>query len=80
MFVLIVPTKFIIFIGISIGLIYQIFLTFFGLEQWLLRSEIYKRNGFIDKNREGIFSLFGYFFIYSASFLYAKWSTLFLEK
>jgi len=50
------------------------------LEGWLLKSEYGGRHGFVDQNREGIFSLFGYFFIYSASFLYAKCSAHFLEK
>ena len=80
MFVAIVPTHLIIFIGLLIGLIYQYLLTFAGLEGWLLKSEYGGRHGFVDQNREGIFSLFGYFFIYSASFLYAKCSAHFLEK
>ncbi|KAL7072018.1 hypothetical protein ACQ4LE_008470 [Meloidogyne hapla] len=80
MFVAIVPTNLIIFVGLFIGIIYQIMLTFAGLESWLFKSEYGGRHGFIDQNREGIFSLFGYFFVYSGSFLYSKLSTKFLEK
>ncbi|VDK70917.1 unnamed protein product [Onchocerca ochengi] len=50
-------------LGIVIGFTYQYFLTKQNLQEYLLSNET-ERTDFISKNREGIFSLFGYLSLY----------------
>ncbi|KAI1707299.1 GWT1 domain-containing protein [Ditylenchus destructor] len=62
-----------IFVGIIIGTGYELALLFSGLEEWILRDDkTSPRVGILDENREGIFSMFGYIFLYSLSLVYAK--------
>lgn len=62
-------------LGIIIAFTYQYFLTKQNLQQYLISNET-KRKDFVSKNREGIFSFFGYLSIYYlasaiANFLFA---------
>lgn len=52
-------------LGVSIAIIYQIVLVN-GLEEYILKGSkgIDSREGFVDANREGIFSSIGYLAIY----------------
>ena len=78
-FVVVVPSSLVIPVGLFLGLVYQLALSFTGMEEWMLDT-FYKRQGFIDQNREGIFSMLGYFFIYAGSMLYARFACKFLQK
>ncbi|KAI1704484.1 GWT1 domain-containing protein [Ditylenchus destructor] len=71
-----------ILVGIIIGIGYELALLFYGLEEWILRDDkTSPRVGIIDENREGIFSMFGYIFLYSLSLVYAKFiSSVLLRK
>ncbi|CAK9251676.1 unnamed protein product, partial [Sphagnum jensenii] len=52
-------------LSVSIGILYQYFLSQHHYSQYLLDAQ-YNRVTFVDKNKEGIFSLFGYLAIYFA--------------
>ncbi|KAI1726815.1 GWT1 domain-containing protein [Ditylenchus destructor] len=67
-------------LGLLIGILYQLVLSFTDLEHWIVRLDVYPRVGFIDENREGIFSLFGYAFLYSLAMIYARVSSHVLLK
>lgn len=76
-----------IYMGLIIGLIYQGALIKTNLEEWILRDDLPNdnlkfgsRTGFLDQNREGIFSLFGYVFLYSLSLIYAKFLSFWLFR
>ncbi|KAL3103751.1 hypothetical protein niasHS_001353 [Heterodera schachtii] len=75
LFVVGVPNALLMPLGVLLGLLYQTALRLTSLEQWLLRPDFGEsRHGFLDQNREGIFSLFGYCFIYALSLMYARCS------
>ncbi|KAH7726382.1 Protein HPO-20 a [Aphelenchoides avenae] len=78
LYLTILPYPYCVPIGLVIGLSYQMALNS-GLELWILRFWP-NREGFIDQNREGIFSLFGYIFLISLAMLYAKVSTDILRR
>uniref|UniRef100_A0A183BJP2 Phosphatidylinositol-glycan biosynthesis class W protein n=1 Tax=Globodera pallida TaxID=36090 RepID=A0A183BJP2_GLOPA len=81
LFVICVPNSMLVFVGVLLGLVYQIALRFTWLEQWLLRSDFAEsRHGFLDQNREGIFSLCGYSFIYAVSLMYARVSNKLMPR
>jgi hypothetical protein len=54
--------------SVLIGLAYFILLYAGGYEEYILGMSP-TRNGFIDSNREGIFSTFGYLFIFGLTYL-----------
>lgn len=58
-------------LSIIIIFIYQYFLSFYGLEEYLLSSE--RGPSLISLNKEGIFSAIGYVFIYLASQAICEW-------
>uniref|UniRef100_A0A914HD13 GPI-anchored wall transfer protein 1 n=1 Tax=Globodera rostochiensis TaxID=31243 RepID=A0A914HD13_GLORO len=81
LFVICVPNSMLVFVGVLLGLVYQIALRFTGLEQWLLRPDFAEsRHVFLDQNREGIFSLCGYCFIYAVSLMYARGSNKLMPR
>lgn len=69
-----------IYVSLFIGSAYQIVLKKTFLEEWILRDDFFNRIGFLDQNREGIFSLFGYIFLYSLGLIYAKFSSICLFR
>uniref|UniRef100_A0A914EGU4 Phosphatidylinositol-glycan biosynthesis class W protein n=1 Tax=Acrobeloides nanus TaxID=290746 RepID=A0A914EGU4_9BILA len=70
-----VPYPYTIPTGLVIGIGYQTALTN-GLQRWLLRRSRY-RYGLLDENREGIYSLFGYIFLFSLAQLLARGLSVF---
>uniref|UniRef100_A0A183C2V6 Phosphatidylinositol-glycan biosynthesis class W protein n=1 Tax=Globodera pallida TaxID=36090 RepID=A0A183C2V6_GLOPA len=81
LFVICVPNSMLVFVGVLLGVVYQIALRFTWLEQWLLRPDFTEpRHGFLDQNREGIFSLCGYCFIYAVSLMYARGSNKLMPR
>lgn len=79
LFVIIVPTILIVPMGLLLGIAYQSALTFSEMESWMLDT-FHKRNGFIEQNREGIFTLLGYCFLYSISLSYSRFSSNYLQR
>lgn len=76
---MLVPYPFTMYFGLLIGVIYEFLLKGFHFSDWILHDGV-PREGFIDQNREGIFSLFGYIFLYALTLLYAKFSTYYLFR
>jgi len=75
LFSILVPYPYSIPTGLVIGIGYQTALTN-GLQTWLLRRSRY-RYGLLDENREGIYSLFGYIFLFSLTQLLARGLSIF---
>uniref|UniRef100_A0A915CYN1 Uncharacterized protein n=1 Tax=Ditylenchus dipsaci TaxID=166011 RepID=A0A915CYN1_9BILA len=67
-------------VGISLGIFYQCLLTFTRLEAWILREDYGRRFGLLDQNREGLFQMLGYFFLYSLTLCYSRIMSLTLLR
>lgn len=58
-------------VSFIVGLAYFALLSFGNYEDYILNMNT-NRNGFLDGNREGIFSTFGYLFIFGLSYLVGR--------